>query len=582
MLKKITASIVALILVCNFLCLTSYAQTNDDITLSEFAQNLSSMIQEYSYGLDSGNSLVNNDSETNRLIIKTKDNNYLSNDCGAISKIEGYDCLHIMQYSNEQLASSAYEYYSTLSTVEYVEYDFCFRLVEPKLEYFDYETDPLHLSWGSTTVNANEAISTVNSLGDQAPEIVVAVIDTGIDSSHSFLENRFVDSYVNLVDNSTNTFDDEGHGTHVAGIIVDNTSENVKVMPYKVLNNEGEGYYSAICTAIEMAADSEVVDVINMSLGGKHSENKYNRYKEAIDHAEQNNIPVIVAAGNDDTDAANYCPANNETAITVSAINVFDKPAKLYSNYGDCVDIAAPGSLILSTVPNNSYRTKNGTSMAAPFVSAAAANVKSLNQYIPPQYIKETIVNSARTPDGWDKKYGVGILDMAELVSRILTDSPKITFIKRNFVEIFTSNPNSTIYYTTDGSVPIVGVSPIYTEPIDVSQVGSVKAIAFEEGKSLSAIATLNIIWSKNIDIRYMGRESVKSSYEIERFICSNEDIVSFDGEEIKGRGIGKASVTIFYETGQRVTYKVTVDFAPFQWFHEIIYKLFGVLLWSL
>lgn len=74
----------------------------------------------------------------------------------------------------------------------------------------------------------------------------------------------------------------------------------------------------------------------------------------------------------------------------------------------------------------------------------------------------------------------------------------------------------------------------------------------------------------------------VESSYNIEKYTCSNDEIASFDGNRIKGESIGKATITIFYESGQRVTYNVTVDFAPFQWFHEIIYKLFGVLLWSL
>ena len=127
-----------------------------------------------------------------------------------------------------------------------------------------------------------------------------------------------------------------------------------------------------------------------------------------------------------------------------------------------------------------------------------------------------------------------------------------------------------------------MGTSKIYESPIDTSSAVRIKAIAYEDGKVPSAIATLKIKWSENMDVRYKGRESVKTTYDIVKYTCSNEEIVSFDGKQIKGESIGEATVTIFYESGQRVTYKVTVDFAPFQWFHEIIYKLFGVLLWSL
>lgn len=185
-------------------------------------------------------------------------------------------------------------------------------------------------------------------------------------------------------------------------------------------------------------------------------------------------------------------------------------------------------------------------------------------------------------PDGWDFDYGVGIVNFSNCISQVSATTPKILFNSNYDVVITSSSSNSVIYYTTDGTNPIIGSSKIYENPIDTSDAFRIKAIAYEEGKIPSAIATLKIKWSENLDIRYKGRKSVKSSYNIVKYNCSNEEIVSFDGKQIKGESIGEATVTIFYESGQRVTYDVTVDFAPFQWFHEIIYKLFGVLLWCL
>ena len=391
-----------------------------------------------------------------------------------------------------------------------------------------------------------------------------------------------VDSKVDLIENDGDPYDDHyrGHGTHVAGIVVDNTAENVKVSAYKTINSRGGGYYSVTCTAIDLAVEKDV-DVINMSLGWENTEDCYSMFEESLQKAYNNNISVVVSAGNDSFNASNKCPASNNNVITVSATDENNEPAS-FSNYGDCVDVAAPGFSINSTMPENKQATKNGTSMASPFVAAAAAFIKSVNQNYTPDQIKTIIKETDFTPENWNKEYGIGILNLGNVVSRLSVSTPVLSFNPNNDVVITTSSSDAVVYYTTDGSNPVVGVSKIYDGPINTSSTVKIKAVAYEQGKAPSDIASLNIKWSKNIDIRYKGRKNINSSYEIVKYTCSNEEIVSFDDKQIKGESIGEASVTIFYETGQMVTCKVTVDFAPFQWFHEIIYKLFGVLLWSL
>lgn len=587
-MKKLFSLILVLSFIFTSFNFTCAFANNNEIPLEEYASQLSVLTKQY--GIDSIGG-TSEDTETNpseislnRIIVKTNDNLPLANDCGAIAKVEGYDGLHIMQYAGEETTNQAYEYFSNLSNVEFVEFDFFFEILEPELEQETetFECDKEFLSWGSTTVCSNKAIACANSLAENAPTVIVAVIDSGIDYTHSFFEGRIDNKGVDLIENDGDPYDDyyKGHGTHVAGIVVDNTSENVKVRAYKTLNSKGGGYYSVTCAAIDLAVKNDV-DVINMSLSWKNTEDCYNMFEESLQKAVENNVAVVVAAGNQYSDASTRCPASNNNVITVAATDENNEPAS-FSNYGNCVDVAAPGFSINSTMPENKQATKNGTSMASPFVAAAAAFIKSVNQNYTPDQIKTIVKETAFAPENWNEEYGIGILNLGNIVSYLSVSTPVLSFNPNNDVVITTSSSSAVVYYTTDGSDPVVGVSKIYDGPINTSSAVKIKAVAYERGKAPSDIAMLNIKWSKNIDIRYKGRKTVNSSYDIVKYTCSNEEIVSFDGKQIKGESIGEATVTIFYESGQRVTYNVTVDFAPFQWFHEIIYKLFGILLWSL
>lgn len=508
--RKFTSVFVAVAILISNTYLISYAlNETETLTLTEYATELIDMIQLYDYSYESGSSESNDEVRTlNRLIVKTNNNTALENDCGAASKIEGYDCLHIMQYNSEKAANNAFEYYNTMPSVQYVEYDFNFSTDIPNEGVIEETTNKKHLSWGSSRVKADKAISAVESMGDFADKVVVAVLDTGLALSHDFFQGRYEDSYVNLVDGSDVTQDDNDHGSLVAGVIVDNTPSNVIIKPYKVLNYDKEGNYLMTCTGVEMAIE-DGVDVINMSLRGKHNNGSYKRYNEVVGLATEKNIPIIVVSGNDSDDASNYCPANNEDVITVSATTVLDVPTEK-SNYGTCVDISAPGSRIYSTIPTNDYDYGNGTSIAAHFVSAAAAILKSINPDFTPQEIKIIIKETASVPIGWDVNYGVGILDMENMVSSITATKPVISLNSNNKVVISGTN-GGVIYYTTNGSMPVIGKSFIYSTPIDTNDISAIRAIVYESGKVPSEIANLSINWEIDLTIRYKGRKSLES-----------------------------------------------------------------------
>lgn len=200
------------------------------------------------------------------------------------------------------------------------------------------------------------------------------IIDTGIDLDHPDLN---VDASLakTFVLRTSSADDDNGHGSHCAGIVaaIDNSigvvgvAAGATVVPVKVLDKRGSGSMTAIISGVDyVAATASAGDVANLSLGGS--------VYEPIDLAVQNlgnaGVFVALAAGNESDDANNHSPAraNGVNLYTVSAMDISDKFAS-FSNYGNPpIDYCAPGVSILSTYKGGSYATMSGTSMAAPHV----------------------------------------------------------------------------------------------------------------------------------------------------------------------------------------------------------------------
>ena len=248
-------------------------------------------------------------------------------------------------------------------------------------------------------------------------DVTVAIMDTGIDLDHPDL-NVIMDK--TFVAGTTTGDDDHGHGTHVAGIVAaeDNSEGVVGVAPganlaaIKVLNKNGQGTTIDIIKAINwVTANRDLIDIVNMSLGGGDSR----AMNDAIKRSVQNGVTYVVAAGNENRNAERSSPANSPYAITVSAIADSDGkcgalgPATgrgaddsfaTYSNFGSVIDVAAPGTNILSTFPNGQYKVLTGTSMAAPHVAGAAAlwvsdMIKGGFGHPTPKDVKGAITDSA-------------------------------------------------------------------------------------------------------------------------------------------------------------------------------------------
>jgi len=235
--------------------------------------------------------------------------------------------------------------------------------------------------------------------------VVAYIIDTGILVTHTEFGTR-ASFGANFVGDGKNS-DCNGHGTHVAGTVGGKTygvAKQVSLVAVKVLGCTGSGTYAGVISGIQYAASDRKgrPGVANMSLGG----GKSTAVNDAVAAAVKSGLTFAVAAGNENQDACNVSPASEPSAITVGSTEVSDDNAfqedarSSFSNFGTCVKIMAPGSLIKSAwiTSNTATNTISGTSMASPHVCGAAALVLSANPAATPEQVLMTLVDNS-TPD---------------------------------------------------------------------------------------------------------------------------------------------------------------------------------------
>jgi parallel beta-helix repeat protein len=259
-------------------------------------------------------------------------------------------------------------------------------------------------------------------------EVIVAVVDTGIDYNHRDLQvnmwingneipgneidddgNGYIDDIYgyDFINNDSDPIDDEGHGTHCSGSIAaegDNGLDiagvcwNARIMALKFLGSDGYGSTSDAVTAFNYAVENGA-DVISNSWGGG---DYMQSMQDAIDYAHSQGVIMVAAAGNDDSSSPQY-PAYYENMIAVAATDSDDHKAS-FSNYGDWVDIAAPGVDVLSlraggtsggTVYDDYTAIESGTSMACPHVAAACALLLSTNPLLTCNEIYDILMETA-------------------------------------------------------------------------------------------------------------------------------------------------------------------------------------------
>ena len=320
-------------------------------------------------------------------------------------------------------------------------------------------TDPAFgNSWALPKIQAPTAWDIANGDG-----VTIAILDTGVNSSHPDLAANIVPGW-NMFDDNGDTTDVHGHGTLVAGTAAAAANNDVgsvgvswgaSIMPMRISNLEGFGYFSTIAAGIRWAADNGA-KVANNSYSGVagsstvHAAAEYFRSKGGV---------VVVSAGNTGG-LLNYTAS--DSLLAVSATNNSDQRPS-WSSYGPYVDIAAPGVGIYTTTSSGGYGNASGTSFSSPVVAATAALMFSANNSLTPTdvdlILKSTAVDLGAS--GVDDFYGAGRVDAAAAVSAAFAATG-----------VDNVAPNITITAPTGGEVSgIVPVDVNYSDNIGVVRV---------------------------------------------------------------------------------------------------------------
>jgi thermitase len=255
--------------------------------------------------------------------------------------------------------------------------------------------------------------------------VTVAVVDTGIQRTHPDLDAKIVPGY-DFVSGDTAPDDGHGHGTHVAGSAAAETNNSIggagtcpecRLMPVRVLDNNGSGSLVNVANGIRWAADNGA-KVINLSLGGPGS----SALQSAVDYASARGAFLACAAGNSNTSSTtNSYPAAYPNCFAVASTTSTDARSS-FSNYGSWVEVAAPGSSIYSTWINSGYNTISGTSMATPHVAGLAGLLASQGRTN--TQIRDQICSTANRIAGTGTYWTCGRINAAAAVGTVPPPPP--------------------------------------------------------------------------------------------------------------------------------------------------------------
>jgi len=327
--------------------------------------------------------------------------------------------------------------------VEYAEPNYATRLaVTPNDSLFSYqyylhnsgqEIGPSGSPRGKSQADIKATAAWEETKGSS--DVLIAIIDTGVDLLHPDLKNKIHSAGRDFINDDFDATDDFGHGTIVASIAAAETNNregiagvtwNSKILPVKVMDENGEGYYDELISGIMWAVDNGAA-VINLSLGGDEASDSL---RNALKHAYDNGVIVVAAAGNDASSVL-YPAAYDAYCLAVAATNYSDERVTFAnsagdweSNYGPEIDVAAPGERVVGAVPtwywgpdSFPYAFGRGTSLSTPQVAGLAALLKGLKPWLSVEQIMDVVrysaddVNSSEHP-GQDDYIGFGRINM--------------------------------------------------------------------------------------------------------------------------------------------------------------------------
>ena len=452
------------------------------VNITDLSENF---MQNYYDGMER---LQKNDYSQENILIVTSLNK-IQDFYGAVDVVEAPNHQYILQYRSEKSKKAALRKFKKDNTIESVVENYAYT----------YQTDR-YTSWGIEKMALSHAISEIDENNKNLQEVTVAIIDSGCDMDlfNKYYNGKISEVYNVLEDSTTNMSDEEGHGTHIAGIIAEGTPSNVKILPVKVskvddvdtyVPKKKGPYLTDIITSINYIVSNNKAQVINMSFADPvYDEALY----QAIEAAKQKNIITVAAAGNVGGSNQKFYPAAFDNTISVAAC---DSNLVRYKNssWGDTITFSAPGVDIKSIMGNhmlisieNSYQgndndddheTVNGTSQAAPYVASAVAILKSYNNNLTLENVIDLL--KEKTIDlgdvGWDPYYGYGFISFAETTFCDGENCDELGVYKLNKIVI---KPNIIVKNKVFDGTTSIPLSNISISNLDSSEYSIVSALS--------------------------------------------------------------------------------------------------------
>ena len=507
--------------------------------------------------------IENYDFQTCRLIIQANKEIDKLNSVGIASGFLNYN---IVQFATEEDAKTAYEYYLNCDYVISVSPE---RIYKPEKDYvvgddkyITYEKGtPERLDfWGSKVTGTYDVVDYIESKYNVSdlPEIKVAVIDTGVDWNHPFLKGRIIKSGFSVAGNGENFNEyetEDGHGTSVAGVIVDNTPDNVKVSVYRHYDKNWVSSVSYTVTCL-LKAFEEGANIINMSFGHTFlSGTEYNFLNDALEYVHSNGCVLTASSGNtgNDIDYMRRGPGGMESPITVAASNSYSMPTS-WSTHGNSVDYMAPGEYVPVIKPNNRYRLSYGTSFSAPFTAASVALLMILYPDETNIQLERRLESSADKCDlaAAEKMYGYGILDVIGATELKRAPIADIQLAEGNYIdeaEITISVPEGCqVYYTINQTYPSKENGILYTEPFILKDDTTiVHTVSYSENCSRSDYVskTYSVFTEGTDEMFEIGTDGIITAYNGTVVNLKIPDMIN--GIEVTGFAENLFSASNFY-----------------------------------
>ena len=433
-------------------------------------------------------------------------------------------------------------------------------------------TSSTSMSWGVSALQADKYAAYVKSY--TARSVKVAIVDSGV-SYHKKMDGRIL-SGIDLVDDDYTPSDQNGHGTHVAGTVVDCTPGiKVYLLPVRVMNASGDGSPSVVGNGIRYAV-SKGAKVINLSLGGY---SHYQYLEDCINYAHNSGVTVVIASGNENENTKKICPAHMTNPIVVGAINSDYKRCS-FSNYGSSVDLAAPGDNIISCWVGGGYALASGTSMAAPHISGAAAMYRLMY----PNYgsSKTAILLRSFVQDlgasGQDDYYGKGLPKMTGPIKPLRVTLNKSTAkveIKKTLTLKATLTPSyagqkALTWSSSNTAVATVSSSGKVTAKKKGTATITAESVGGKKGSCKVTVigvqptgVTLNLSTKTlHVGSSYTLKATVSPSNAENKTLTwktGSNSVATVHEGTVKARGEGTITITAITANGKKAACKVTV-----------------------